>query len=255
MVSAPDPLAKGAEPAVAEWAIPNWRSAALFATKVLVHRARRHLVDAVSGPRRWAAVDSGDFPVILGESRTPLWADERPQERAYQLGKVQNLRRAVAALDRIVVPGGAVFSFWRQIGRASRRRGFVTGRMLQQGCLVPATGGGLCQLSNAVYEAALRSGLRHCRAPCAFPRCSRLGGSRRTRCDGGVELCRSRRFRPRDGIGGIEARLTCDDLVIQVFTARPKRHPRRRRRPHYPPIRPPPRGVARPAAETRCFRH
>src|SRR6202011_3999459 len=54
-------------------------------------------------------------------------------------------------------PSGAVFSFWKQIGRASRRRGYVTGRMLQQGCLVPATGGGLCQLSNALYQAALTS--------------------------------------------------------------------------------------------------
>ncbi len=57
-----------------------------------------------------------------------------------------------------MIPVGQVFSFWRQVGRASRRRGFVTGRMLKEGCLVPAVGGGLCQLSNALYDAALQSG-------------------------------------------------------------------------------------------------
>ncbi|HXP03758.1 MAG TPA: VanW family protein, partial [Stellaceae bacterium] len=101
---------------------------------------------------------SAAFPAVLGECHTPLWSDGRPEEHAYQLGKVQNLRRAAAAIDGVLVPAGAVFSFWKQIGRASWRRGFVTGRMLQQGCLVPATGGGLCQLSNAIYEAALQAG-------------------------------------------------------------------------------------------------
>src|SRR5204863_8927159 len=97
------------------------------------------------------------FSVSIGVSQTPLWSDVRPEERTYQLGKVQNLRRAAAALDGVVVPAGAIFGFWTQTGRASRRRGFVTGRMLQQGCLVPAAGGGLCQLSNALYDAALQA--------------------------------------------------------------------------------------------------
>jgi len=35
------------------------------------------------------------------------------------------LRRAAAAIDGVLVPAGAVFSFWKQIGRASWRRGFA----------------------------------------------------------------------------------------------------------------------------------
>ena len=116
---------------------------------------RRGFQDLRAGPRFLSKSSAAWGPLIVGASETPLWSDERPGERAYQLGKVQNLRRAAAALNGVAVPSGAVFSFWKQIGRASRRRGFVTGRMLQQGCLVPATGGGLCQLSNALYEAAL----------------------------------------------------------------------------------------------------
>ena len=34
------------------------------------------------------------------------------------------------------------------------------GRELREGCLVPSIGGGLCQLSNALYDAALRAGLQ-----------------------------------------------------------------------------------------------
>jgi vancomycin resistance protein YoaR len=82
--------------------------------------------------------------------------DER--ERTLEAGKVENLRLACACLDGAVVDADGVFSFWAQIGRASRKRGFVVGRMLQQGCVIPAIGGGLCQLSNALYGLALESG-------------------------------------------------------------------------------------------------
>jgi len=73
------------------------------------------------------------------------------------LGKIQNLRAAVRRLNGVEVPAGALFSFWRQVGRATKRRGFVSGRMLQSGCVVPSIGGGLCQLSNAIYQLALEA--------------------------------------------------------------------------------------------------
>jgi hypothetical protein len=76
----------------------------------------------------------------------------------YQRGKVQNLRVASARLNRTVIPAGEVFSFWAQVGRASRFKGYTRGRMLQEGCLIPAIGGGLCQLSNALYQVALSAG-------------------------------------------------------------------------------------------------
>src|SRR5581483_10854428 len=98
------------------------------------------------------------YPVLLAESVTPLWSDARASEAAHQFGKVENLRRAVRAFDALVVPAGEVFSFWKQLGRPSRKRGFVYGRMLKEGCMVSSAGGGLCQISNALYEVALKSG-------------------------------------------------------------------------------------------------
>ena len=73
-------------------------------------------------------------------------------------GKVHNLRLALRRMDGVEVPADAVFGFWAQVGRATRRRGYVAGRELREGCLVPSVGGGLCQLSNALYDAALQAG-------------------------------------------------------------------------------------------------
>src|SRR5215471_16349456 len=143
-------VAHGIERPVAEWEIPTKRAALIFRAKATVHRTRRLVADLVSGPRRWGKSDRCRDWAALAEHRTRLYCDERPEESSYELGKIQNLRRATALLDRVVIPAGEVFSFWKQIRRTSRRRGFATGRMLQQGCLVPSTGGGLCQLSNAL---------------------------------------------------------------------------------------------------------
>jgi vancomycin resistance protein YoaR len=80
-------------------------------------------------------------------------------EQKLQTGKVQNLRIALRSTEQVEIPAGAVYSFWAQIGRATKRRGYVEGRQISEGCLIPAIGGGLCQLSNALYEAALQAGL------------------------------------------------------------------------------------------------
>ncbi len=95
---------------------------------------------------------------VIATSATRLWTDTNPTEAWYQRGKIQNLRQAAARLDRCVIPAGEVFSFWQQVGRASARKGYVAGRMLQEGCMIPAIGGGLCQLSNALYQVALDAG-------------------------------------------------------------------------------------------------
>src|SRR6185369_9452160 len=84
--------------------------------------------------------------------------DTRDSEAQHQFGKVENLRQAAKRFDRIAIPADGIFSFWKQLGKPTQSRGFVAGRMLKEGCLVASTGGGLCQLSNALFDVALKSG-------------------------------------------------------------------------------------------------
>jgi len=137
---------------------PDRLSALLFQAKVAVFQTRRAVLDLTAGLKRLEAGPAPDDWVTVGLSRTPLWSDDRSREHRHQRGKVENLRRAAAAIGQGLLPAGQVFSFWRHVGRASRRRGFVDGRMLKEGCLLPAIGGGLCQMSNGLYDAALQAG-------------------------------------------------------------------------------------------------
>ena len=142
-------------------AIPTALSAVRFRGKAGLLQLARAVRDVRAGVKRYARGDVRPGDVLLAESVGALRASAggmNANERGLTLGKVQNLRVAVRRIDGVVVPARAVFSFWRHVGRATRRAGYVRGRELREGCVVPSVGGGLCQLSNALYDAALTAG-------------------------------------------------------------------------------------------------
>jgi hypothetical protein len=141
---------------------PHTRAGAvLFVLKAWILRVHRLLRDLRGGrPARHPRGGALAAAPVLAQSVTPLWTESEPGERPLVAGKIYNLRLALRRLDGVEVPAGAVFGFWAQVGRATRRRGFVAGRELREGCLVPSVGGGLCQLSNALYAAALDAGFQ-----------------------------------------------------------------------------------------------
>src|SRR5688500_3579203 len=104
--------------------LPTRQSSALFAVKAAGLRLRRGLVE-LPRPLPKLKQAAADHPILLAESVTPLWSDPRQSEARMQFGKVENLRRAAAMFDRLEIPEGGVFSFWKQLGRPSQSRGFV----------------------------------------------------------------------------------------------------------------------------------
>ena len=140
--------------------LPTRAQALAFQGKAVVFRLRRFWQDAAQGrpPRFPRRLTPTQRPVVA-TARGPLYASGNAAEFALQAGKVQNLRVAARALHGLEIPSGAVFSFWANVGRITRRRGFAEGRELREGCVIPSIGGGLCQLSNALYDCALQAGL------------------------------------------------------------------------------------------------
>ena len=122
-------------------------------------QAKRIWQDLLAPPSKLKPADPENFPFLIAESITPLFNDASGSERSLQLGKIQNLRKAMLGFSCVELPANATFSFWKQIRRATSKRGFVEGRQILEGCLVPAIGGGLCQLSNALYDVSLKAGL------------------------------------------------------------------------------------------------
>jgi vancomycin resistance protein VanW len=76
-----------------------------------------------------------------------------------QRNKVVNLSIAAERLDGVVLEPGTTLSFWREVGKPSRRRGFVDGMVLQHGRIAAGVGGGLCQATNLLFWMTLHTPL------------------------------------------------------------------------------------------------
>jgi vancomycin resistance protein VanW len=135
-----------------------------------------------------------------------------------EAGKRHNVRLAAAALQGLTITPTRAFSFWRAVGPATAARGYDWGMELRSGCAVPAIGGGICLVTNALFTLAAELGWhlieRHGHslalgdphafdATVAFPH---------------VDL----RFAPRDGVATLDLAIHGDVLVVAVRTAAPK---------------------------------
>lgn len=113
------------------------------------------------------------LPYLVFEHRTPLYRKLRDVDMQMQENKVINLNIAIAALSGTTISPGEVFSYWKGIGRPTKRKGYVNGMILHYGKVTSGIGGGLCQLSNLIYWITLHSPLtvteRHRHSYDVFP--------------------------------------------------------------------------------------
>lgn len=59
----------------------------------------------------------------------------------------------------VTLQPGETFSFWKMIGRPTRRKGYLEGVILHKGSFGSGIGGGLCHLSGFIYWMAIHTPL------------------------------------------------------------------------------------------------
>lgn len=74
-------------------------------------------------------------------------------------GRVHNIRLAAQAIDNYVLVPGAVFSFNDVVGERTAERGYLDGATIVEGERRQTVGGGVCQLSSTLCNAAWQAGL------------------------------------------------------------------------------------------------
>jgi vancomycin resistance protein VanW len=80
-------------------------------------------------------------------------------QRAVYDNKMHNLALVSARLDGVTLRPGELFSFWRLVGPPDAAHGFQVASNFIGGRVALAVGGGICQLTGALYNAALLAGL------------------------------------------------------------------------------------------------
>ncbi len=99
------------------------------------------------------------LPIIAFEHKTPLYRKLKNVDMWFQYNKVKNLRLAIKRINGTILNTGETLSYWRLIGKPTRRKGYVDGMVLFYGGFRPGVGGGLCQLSNLLYWMTLHTPL------------------------------------------------------------------------------------------------
>jgi len=91
--------------------------------------------------------------------QTPLLRHLRGIDISLEKNKIANLHIAIDRIHGVVLKSGEVFSFWKLIGRPTRRRGYLEGVILRRGTFGSGIGGGLCHLSGFIYWMTLHTPL------------------------------------------------------------------------------------------------
>lgn len=95
---------------------------------------------------------------VIAFSESDLWNPfDNKDNWILTAGKIENLRISAKKLNGLEIKANEVFSFWKHIGNPNFGQGYVIGREIREGCVIPTIAGGLCQLSNALYDAALKA--------------------------------------------------------------------------------------------------
>ena len=131
----------------------------LYPTAVEILRMRRRLQW-----RRWKINWAGerqadDLPVRVKQHKSLLLRTLGDSEMWMQHNKVHNLRLVADRLDGIMIRPGQEFSFCRLVGKATRRKGYRNGMLLDNGEARAGLGGGICQMANLLHWMVLHSPL------------------------------------------------------------------------------------------------
>ena len=99
------------------------------------------------------------FPIKIFSHKTIMLRKLKDVDVCMQRNKVVNLKIAIGLLNGLVVEPGQTFSFWRQVKKPTKHKGYLRGMILKNGNFLSGTGGGLCQLSNLLYWMTLHTQL------------------------------------------------------------------------------------------------
>ncbi len=75
------------------------------------------------------------------------------------VGRCKNIAIAASLIDGITVQAYGEFSFNETVGERTKKAGFHEAKIIVNGEYVSGVGGGVCQVSTTLYNAALKSGL------------------------------------------------------------------------------------------------
>lgn len=119
----------------------------------------RHVRNCFDKTRYATTRQDERLPVVVYSHSNDMIKRGPSIDEQLQINKAHNIRLACSRINGLVLMPGESFSFWRCVGKTSRKNGFAEGRVIEGGRLVAGVGGGLCNLANTLHLLAMHSPL------------------------------------------------------------------------------------------------
>jgi len=120
----------------------------------------RHLKDLFSRQKFAKIIKKEKLPFIISNHSSNIIKRSQGVDLKSQENKKVNIILSCEKINGIIIRPGEIFSFWKTIGKASKKRGFKSGRILRNNKLTTGIGGGLCNLANTIHLLVLHSPLQ-----------------------------------------------------------------------------------------------
>ena len=117
------------------------------------------LKDIKNGIRFADTKSKKKLPNIIASQSSGLIKRGKGIDPVLQENKAVNIKLASAKINGIIIRPGETFSFWRTVGKITKKKGYLDGRIISGNKLTPGLGGGLCNLGNTIHRLILHGPL------------------------------------------------------------------------------------------------
>mgnify|MGYP003585565005 CR=1 FL=1 len=118
---------------------------------------KRNLKDFFSKEKFASRIEKEKLPNIVSSHSSNIIRKGKGIDPVLQENKAVNLKLASSRINGVVIRPGETFSFWKMVGKATRKKGYKEGRIISGNKLKPGVGGGLCNLGNTINWLILHS--------------------------------------------------------------------------------------------------
>lgn len=128
-----------------------------YTLSVYKERMKRHIKNLFSKDKM-ARVKSDDLlPCVVWSHSSNMIKRAPGVDLTLQKNKAVNINIAGSAIHKTMIHPGETFSFWDRVGKITKRKGYLEGRIIKDNKLIAGMGGGLCNLSNTLHLLILHS--------------------------------------------------------------------------------------------------
>ena len=121
---------------------------------------KRHVKDFFSSEKFANKIQSNALSNIVSTCNSNLIKRAPGVELRLQENKAVNIELACKKISGMIIRPNEVFSFWRTVGKPTKSKGYLDGRVIIKNKLIPGIGGGLCNLGNTIHRMILHSPLK-----------------------------------------------------------------------------------------------